>query len=273
MSCELDTSVLLLLGNTHRLPTAWAPEQVLTWLWKSKSLSHGWKPQFWVYDHPALIVTGLRRKVYRKGGSGDNVTIRKHVWTTKQQNKGNILRKWLLKLLVQDLYLRIWRLAFSDDSYDIRYIVVICLKVLQNLLQKNTVRFSRSHCTSHPLLPLQSKSVTVWCEWILFFRGKQPNFFFCFGMLLKNPGNTSATELRIMGKRVRSVLFQWGDAAAHKTRHCMTLRIGMVWGRFISCFGYIRWPACSPDLRYLDFFLWRYLNCELYAAPYQCTQK
>jgi len=179
VSCELDTSVLLLLGSTPQLPTAWAPEPVLTRLWKSKSLSR-LETKIWVYDHPSLIVIELRWKVYRKGGRGDNVTIRKHVWTTKQKNKGNILRKLLLQLLVQYLYLRIWRLPFSDDSHDIRYIVVICLNVLHNLLQRSTTSFSQSHCTSHPVLPLQSKTVTVWCEWMLFFRGKQPNHFFLF---------------------------------------------------------------------------------------------
>ena len=106
-----------------------------------------------------------------------------------------------------------------------------------------------------------------------FFEENNQTIFCGFGMLLQNPGNISATELRIMAKRVRSVWFQWGDAAAHSTRQCMILRIGMFSGRFISCFGYIHWPACSSDLRYLDFFLWRSLNFELYAAPYKCTQK
>lgn len=193
---------------------------------------------------------------------------------TRQQNKGNILRKLLLQLLIQYLYLRIWRLLFSDDSHDIRYIFVICVNVLPNLLQKSTVSFSQSHCTPNPVLPLQSKTVTVWCEWILFFEENNQTIFFVLSeWYCKIQETFAATELRIMGKRVRSVWFQWDDAAAHNTRQCMALRIGIFSGRFISCFGYIQWPACSPDLRYLEFFLWWYLSSELYAAPYQCTQK
>ncbi|GFS78266.1 uncharacterized protein TNCV_3172211 [Trichonephila clavipes] len=38
-------------------------------------------------------------------------------------------------------------------------------------------------------------------------------------------------------------------------------------GRWIERGGPINWPARSPDLSCLDFFLWRHMKSLIYASP------
>ena len=37
--------------------------------------------------------------------------------------------------------------------------------------------------------------------------------------------------------------------------------------RWIGTFGVIPWPARSPDLTSMDFFLWGYLKTSVYVDP------
>ena len=39
--------------------------------------------------------------------------------------------------------------------------------------------------------------------------------------------------------------------------------------RVVSRFGYLQWPARSPDLTPLDFFLWGYLKEKVYKSSPQ----
>jgi hypothetical protein len=53
----------------------------------------------------------------------------------------------------------------------------------------------------------------------------------------------------------------------------MTFLRGMFPGRLILRFGVILWPARSPDLTALDFFLWGYLKYKVYATRLHSTQE
>ena len=58
--------------------------------------------------------------------------------------------------------------------------------------------------------------------------------------------------------------FQQDGATCHTTRKNMTVLRSRFLGQMISRFGDIEWPARSPDLSPLNFFLWGYLKGTVY---------
>lgn len=63
----------------------------------------------------------------------------------------------------------------------------------------------------------------------------------------------------------RRVWFQLDGAPAHsvvEARHCLNQMFGERW---IGRYGPQRWPARSPDLTPLDFFLWGFIKDEVYS--------
>lgn len=63
---------------------------------------------------------------------------------------------------------------------------------------------------------------------------------------------------------VRDVWFQHDGCPAHNSREVHTFLLDTFGGRIIANSGPVRWPARSPDLTPLDFYLWGYLKNELY---------
>ena len=60
--------------------------------------------------------------------------------------------------------------------------------------------------------------------------------------------------------------FQQDGAAAHYGRNVRNFLDGEFFDRWIGRRGTIEWPARSPDLTPLDFFLWGYLKGQLYKT-------
>ena len=60
--------------------------------------------------------------------------------------------------------------------------------------------------------------------------------------------------------------FQQEGATAHTAQISMQVLKTLFWGRHISCFGDITWPACSPELAVPDYFLWGYLKSKVYKT-------
>ena len=54
-----------------------------------------------------------------------------------------------------------------------------------------------------------------------------------------------------------------------EVRHCVDLQFP---NRFIRRNGPLPWPARSPDLSCLDFYLWRHMKSLIYATPVQTEQ-
>ena len=119
-------------------------------------------------------------------------------------------------------------------------------------------------------VPLHSERVTVWC-------GLMQNCI--IGPFFFEDGNEKAVTVN--GERYHDMLtdffipqleeidrphihFQQDGATCHTTRENMTLLREQFPGNLISRFGDIEWPARSPDLTPLDFFLWGYLKARVY---------
>lgn len=66
---------------------------------------------------------------------------------------------------------------------------------------------------------------------------------------------------------LNSVWWAQDGAPAHRTR-IVTNRLRQIFGRNVIAIGHnTEWPARSPDLTPLDFFLWGYLKGKVYQTP------
>jgi hypothetical protein len=63
------------------------------------------------------------------------------------------------------------------------------------------------------------------------------------------------------------VMFQQDGAPAHNSRAVIQYLTNRFGERWIGTNGPVRWPARSPDLTILDFFVWAYLKEKVYATP------
>lgn len=69
-------------------------------------------------------------------------------------------------------------------------------------------------------------------------------------------------------EELRTLRFQQDGAPAHNSRlarNFLNARYGNTW---IGTYGEVQWPARSPDLTPLDFFLWGYLKNRVYESRY-----
>lgn len=64
---------------------------------------------------------------------------------------------------------------------------------------------------------------------------------------------------------INSIFFQQDGAPSHNSRLVRPFLDNHFGGRWIGTQGPIRWPARSPDLTILDFFLWSYLKNKIYC--------
>ncbi|KYN15063.1 hypothetical protein ALC57_12726 [Trachymyrmex cornetzi] len=72
---------------------------------------------------------------------------------------------------------------------------------------------------------------------------------------------------KIAGNNNDDTWFQQDGAAAHYGRHVRAYLDTQFLHRWIRKRGEIEWPARSPDLTPLDYFLWGYLKSKVYAQP------
>lgn len=73
-------------------------------------------------------------------------------------------------------------------------------------------------------------------------------------------------ELHLHGFDSNEIWFQHDNAPAHRTTEIQRF-LNDNFHNWIGCGGTIEWPARSPDLNPLDFFLWGYIRARIY-----CTQ-
>ncbi|GBL99238.1 hypothetical protein AVEN_213091-1, partial [Araneus ventricosus] len=66
---------------------------------------------------------------------------------------------------------------------------------------------------------------------------------------------------------IRNVWFQHDGAPAHKTSSVKQYLVEEFGEQIIGCGDFQEWPPRSPDLAPMDFFLWGYLQKQLYATP------
>ena len=69
----------------------------------------------------------------------------------------------------------------------------------------------------------------------------------------------------IMGEEEEFVVYQHDGASAHYETHVRAWLDGKLEDRWMGRGGPIPWPAQSPDLSPLDFWLWGYLKNKVYA--------
>lgn len=67
------------------------------------------------------------------------------------------------------------------------------------------------------------------------------------------------------GMNLNRVWFQQDGCPVHNAREVREFLGNTFPGRVIAGYGNIRWPARSPDLSPLDFFLWGYLKQKIYS--------
>lgn len=71
----------------------------------------------------------------------------------------------------------------------------------------------------------------------------------------------------------RNIYFQQDGAPPHNTREVSQYLLQTFGDNVISTHGPVRWPARSPDLTPLDFFLWGYIKSLVYITPVMTLQE
>jgi hypothetical protein len=122
--------------------------------------------------------------------------------------------------------------------------------------------------------PLHSSKVTVWCAISLF--GIIGLYFFEDererAVTVTGPRYVHMLEI-FLGPELahhpvtEETFFQQDGAISHTTRDSMTAVRNLFPNHVISKYGDITWPARSPDLSACDFFLWGYLETQVFKAP------
>jgi hypothetical protein len=63
------------------------------------------------------------------------------------------------------------------------------------------------------------------------------------------------------------IVFHQDGATPHNARIHVAFLNDNFGARWMGTYGPIRWPARSPDLNPLDFFLWGYIRDNVYLTP------
>ncbi|MEM8940500.1 MAG: hypothetical protein AAGC64_14275 [Bacteroidota bacterium] len=142
-----------------------------------------------------------------------------------------------------------------------------------HLKEKYNKQNTRIWCTENPWMvneqPLHSQRVTVWCGMTsseiigpYFFEDQNAN------TVTVKADNYGHMLLNFLIPRVhelyRDYWFQQDGAPCHTARTSMTILKNNFPLKLISRHGDVNWPARSPDLSPLDFFLWGYLKSKVY---------
>lgn len=81
-------------------------------------------------------------------------------------------------------------------------------------------------------------------------------------------------ELNRLGYDPKTIVYQHDGAPAHyslEVRQFLSENFDVWIGRGVG--GFLPWPARSPDLTPLDFFLWGYVDGKLYEIGPNCIQE
>lgn len=128
-------------------------------------------------------------------------------------------------------------------------------------------------------VPLHSSRVTVWCAFTsasiigpFFFENENEQAITVngdrYGDMLREYFIPLVDSLDLV-----EPFFQQDGATCHTTRPNMEVLKNRFPGKLISRFGDIEWPARSPDLSPLDFFLWGYLKGKVYRNKPQSVDE
>jgi len=79
--------------------------------------------------------------------------------------------------------------------------------------------------------------------------------------------------MEITGQNFEHTYFQQDDAPPHYGRNVRNYLDVVFNDRWIGRRGYIEWPARSPDLSPLDYFLWSYFKDKMYKNKPPNLQK
>jgi len=82
--------------------------------------------------------------------------------------------------------------------------------------------------------------------------------------LLKNNLPDFLEEVPLLEEN--KIILQQDDAGPHNARIVTNFLNNEFPGRWMGRYGPIRWPARSPDLNPLDFFLWGYCKEKIYKT-------
>lgn len=167
--------------------------------------------------------------------------------------------EWLLQKLEDPDFLG--GLIMSDEAHF----------SLSGYVNKQNMRFwAKENPMEIKDVPLHSERVTVWCGFMegciigpYFFENDIEQAVTVNGQrYYEMLDNFFIPQVEAMD--VADIHFQQDGATCHTTRENMTLLRGQFPGKVISRFGDVEWPARSPDLSPLDFFLWGYLKDKVY---------
>lgn len=73
-----------------------------------------------------------------------------------------------------------------------------------------------------------------------------------------------AIRARVPQDQLNNIWFQQDGCPAHNVREVQTLLRQIFDDKLISNGGPVNWPARSPDITPLDFYLWGYVKNEVY---------
>lgn len=114
--------------------------------------------------------------------------------------------------------------------------------------------------------------------WMGIFENRLIGPFFIDGNLngdkyLDLLNNQIIPALQENGQLPQNVWFQQDGAPPHYDRRVRVFLDANFPNRWIGRRGFIEWPARSPDLNPLDFFLWGYLKSRVYVRLPTCLQE
>ena len=155
------------------------------------------------------------------------------------------------------------RIVFSDE----------CLFHANGVVNNHNARiWGTSNPQTVQEVPLQREKVMVWCAMHktkiigpYFFRTPTVNTQAYKSML-------SSYGLRHVAQLPGSPIFQQDGAPAHTSNATSEYLQRKLGNRWISKRGPTNWPARSPDLTPLDFFLWGYVKDKVYSEEIESLQ-
>ena len=170
--------------------------------------------------------------------------------------------KWLLERVEENSDF-LGKLFMSDEAHF----------SLNGHVNKQNMRFwatENPHQTKE--VPLHSERVTVWCGFMengiigpYYFENENNQAVTVNGQRYKDMLNNFLIPA-IERMNLEDLYFQQDGATCHTTRENMAILRSQFPGQLISRFGDVEWPARSPDLSPLDFFLWGYLKERVYRG-------
>lgn len=122
-------------------------------------------------------------------------------------------------------------------------------------------------------VPLHSEKVTVWAAFSCNFRA--PLYFFAESVNSERYVELIQRHLvpwLQSNRRQRTTVFQHDGARPHVANASINaIKSSFPAGVIGQRYGMIEWPARSPDLTPVDYFLWGYMKAKVYEEPRPAT--